>query len=292
VVADVTPADWAPVAFRGVQISVPDDWWIASDRSGPCAEAAPGLVTVGEVGPLSTSSGCEAPPDAASITTLTQLPSQFAAGRPTSVNGVPVVLGAADASLGTYYVPSLGVEIVARGTQASRVLRTVTHSPLAVVQAPGPASSVPSDWQHITFSGIELAVPATWAVHRQGWPFCEVGIPVDTAWFDQFDAPVVVPGCPMIPEVYPPTAASAAARLGVALSTGRYAITYQHQPQRCAPRNGLRVCTAVVSGPGLQSEQTLQADTTLSDGEPVVMQLGLGGNGVVARTILDSLHPA
>jgi len=51
------------------------------------------------------------------------------------------------------------------------VLHTVTYSPGAVALASGASPSVPSEWHRVSFGGLNVAVPRSWAVVRQAdWP--------------------------------------------------------------------------------------------------------------------------
>ena len=87
---------------------------------------------------------------------------------------MPVYLGPNDLTLLSYFAPSLGVEVIAKGrVVARRIVDTLTRSPRAFVLAPGPAPSVPSSWRSVIFAGLRFSVPATWSVKRTDtWNIC------------------------------------------------------------------------------------------------------------------------
>lgn len=123
------PSGWVPVAFDRAQISVPSDW--ATATTDCPYGSAPGMVIVRTVTYLS---GCvlETGPPISNVVSVTpeSPPLLQPDGRYTSIHGITVSWGLpGDGSIG-YQVPSLGVQIDARGSLGRQVLATLTRSPL------------------------------------------------------------------------------------------------------------------------------------------------------------------
>jgi hypothetical protein len=120
----MTPTGWVPVAYRAAQVSVPPSAVFIGTEAGGIGSmmlvATPetsGGVCLGSAGTRGTEV-CLLP--------MRQVPSAYATERPAILNDVPVYLG----PNGDYYVPSLGVAIMAIGPLARRIVDTLTRNRL------------------------------------------------------------------------------------------------------------------------------------------------------------------
>jgi hypothetical protein len=98
------------------------------------------------------------------------------------LNGVQVHRILTAATYVGYYAPSLGVQVIAQGPLAKRILATLMSSPRVVALASGSAPAVPSDWKTLTFQGLAFAAPSSWPVtrtsvdHGLGYPCATSGV--------------------------------------------------------------------------------------------------------------------
>ena len=281
-----TPPGWVPVVYGDAQISVPADWYVL--YSQPCDSGhPPGEVFVD---PPRGSFSCPVETAPLPTTTVTLLPATARGYQPPSlyghrrvINGISVFpYGAA-----SYIVPSLGVEISVGGVLGQRVLHTLTRSPRAVALAPGPGPSVPSSWRSVSFAGLRFSVPATWPVqHTANWDVCGApqlvlgfpeGVILDT---DRYF--LALPCAEPAPFALPPSD-------GVRVDSGRQGPTGSFSPGgACLRVGGLTACP---SGSPAYSILLLRV-TVPGRTKPVMLSIGLAGNGMVARTILYSLRAA
>jgi hypothetical protein len=289
-VADVTPAGWAPVDDGDAQLSVPSDWFLDGASGATCGPAA-GVVFVGEPSrKLPSSMGC--PPWGRNVTVVAMFPFkggplQYLHQRRRLVNHIPV-FGALSASsahkvspLLKYFVPNLGEEVTASGPLASKVLGTLTRSPLAVVLANDGRPTIPSGWQKVSFEGVTFRVPPGWLINRRWWPWCTFGVVRRAVALGKFDnAPPGAPYCPGRLE----TAGAEAGRDGVLAAVGKYAPLIRTPTDHCFAFSGLSACITATSG------TSIGLAVTMLHRPRVYVEIGLAGNGLVARTILYSLR--
>ncbi|HXP33304.1 MAG TPA: hypothetical protein VN820_04760 [Acidimicrobiales bacterium] len=122
-----TPPGWVPIVFDDAQISVPVHW-ITATADCPFG-SAPGMVIVRDVASLT---GCvlETGPAISDVVSITpESPPLLAPeGKRTSINGITVDWGRPTGNSIGYQVPSLGVQIDARGVLGPDVLDTLTRS--------------------------------------------------------------------------------------------------------------------------------------------------------------------
>jgi hypothetical protein len=288
-VANVTPPGWVPVDYGDAQISVPADWNVGYDAGCPYTQL-PGTVLVGQLG----NATCPSTAGAGSRPWVHLGPEPAVIGTGAdirmTVNGILVLRGpsgpAADRS--AYVVPSLGVSLQLVGAEAQHVLATLTYSPRAHVLSGGPVPAVPSSWQRYPFAGISFAAPGDWQVRSIDYygGYCgtpgvsalrSVTLSTDTRRIPQ-------PMCPVAIPVLRPASdgiwVDAIADRAVPTPTGPAA--------HCLDLHGLSVCPyanpafgilyLLVSGPRLPHD--------------VMVEIGLAGDGTVARTILYSLRAA
>jgi hypothetical protein len=277
-----TPPGWAPVAYGDAQISVPASWYVQGPVASVCGGRARGMVFVGAVPNVSRFRGCG---PTTSVAAIEASSSPVEPGRPaTTVNGIGVVQVAGAPNYLAYVAPSLHVRVQAWGPLASRVIATITRSPLSVVLARGRPFPVPASWRWHDFGGIKFATPARWALVRNGRWDCGGVYQASVVLLAAHIAPD--PGC-----VAPSDAASITSVLGVIATTSRHAGRYS--ARKCAGYdgrkflNGLRACYSGYSG---NSDEPLYVFIPGRQRATLVL-IGLAGDGVVARTIFDSIRP-
>jgi hypothetical protein len=287
-----TPAGWVPMAFGDAQISVPVAWWVLYN-SPPCPTGSPpGEVFVD---PLPGVFHCPAETAPGPSTTvrfgLPTSPHSTVLGRPEVINGI-LVYPYPTGPQHSYLVPSLEVEITVDGPLGQRVLHTLTWSPRSVVLASGSSPVVSSSWQSVSFAGVRFSVPAGWSITRtqvtpglgaicrtQGVAFVATPVTLST------DAhPLIVPFCPrMSPTPQQP-------ENGVQVDSGlrtEPTVTFT-LVAHCLDLHGLTACPATSPA---YSILVLRVPVP-GRSKPIFVSIGLAGNGMVARTILDSLRVA
>jgi hypothetical protein len=300
VMTSATPVGWVPVAQGDAQVSVPANWTLFYTIS--CFTGhSPGEVFVYPV-PVLPSLFCPARlgGNPATIVNVERLPAQVAKSSQgaLTINGIVVRLGGVFTPKGigmmpiyTYFVPSLGIQIRVSGTLGSRVLHTLTRSPRDVALAAGSTPSAPSSWRTANFAGLRYSYPSGWGVSITddapfgcggpgGYMFLSEGVTVST------DTVEILPGCiDIVPGLQPQTPSD-----GVRLDSGRYApVPAADQLSRqCLHLHGLTACPATSQPFSILVLKVTVPGRTM----PVVVSIGLAGNGMVARTILYSLRAA
>jgi hypothetical protein len=189
-----------------------------------------------------------------------------------------------------FVVPSLDVEVSATGPLASRVLHTLTQSPRSVALAAGPPPPIPRSWLRVTFGQTSVAVPSDWSVQSTALfglgycgPYTSLTSPPTVVF--ETGAHLESFGCPAegIPSEVSP------ASDGLIIDPGPYSpIRGVRSFGQCLHVNGLQVCPASIDEFGY----LIVAVHIPGKSQPVAVEIGLGGNGVVARTILYSIRGA
>jgi hypothetical protein len=280
-----TPSGWAPVAFGNAQISVPARWRVGSRPA--CGRRIPGYVVLG---PTSTNlvvrnPRCKQAPDMAAIQVLTGDRGQSPrwSGQ---VNGIRVLAVRPPArGYASYLVPALHAVVTARGPLADRVIGTLTRSPLSVVLERGPALRVPSGWRWQHFGGIRFAAPGAWRVVRSRlWFSCwDVVYPATSVDLVTASRRVLM-SCAVPRDI----ASFMRPSHGVAVGFGRYAGLYDTASEiGCRRLHGLRACFYWPS-PGRPLELAVFVP---GRGRPTIVDVGLRGSGLEARTIVESIRP-
>src|SRR5579859_1216197 len=281
-----TPSGWAPVANGDAQISVPASWRVSPRLV--CGRAAPGYVVLGNgsTSLVVTNQRCRQVPNMAAI--LLQPRGWRLAGALGMINGIFVERRQADRGSVSYFVPTLHVVVTARGPLARKVLATLTRSPLSVVLARGPEFSVPRSWRWHDFGGIRFAVPASWLLEQSStW---DRGGCAGAYWMDPRTVrlstarSVLRQICPAAPDI----AGFMIAHQGVSVAAGRVARLDSSQYDGCRFLHGLRAC--YLASPYQDGLLDL-AVFVPGRHEPTVVEVGLAGNGAIARTIFDSIRP-
>jgi hypothetical protein len=139
-----TPTGWVPVAYGDAQVSVPATWWVRYNSGCPTGSPRGEVLVTQELAwcPVETADG-QGPKTVVWLTLLVGLGSGYR--HRSVINGFSVY-----DDVGTYFVPSLHLQLGISGPLAQRVLRTLTRSPRAVALASGPAPSVPQSWRRVT----------------------------------------------------------------------------------------------------------------------------------------------
>jgi hypothetical protein len=285
-----TPAGWVPVAFGDAQISVPANWDVLFNV---CITGSPlGDVYVNPSGGFC---GAKGPPKGRTTVMLLPVTHGEFQGSPSSYGQRSVINGISVYDLynyghgpyvGTdYLVPSLGVEVTAEGPLARRVMDTLSRSPRTVALASGAAPRVPSSWRSGTFDGISFSIPGNWPIRRTKWAMGIGGgcVPVTLGEASQVvlstdEASGPVGGClPLLRGPVPTTQ-------GLQIDQGPYAPTVS-PVAKCFNIAGLSACLATAYPYSiLVLRVTVPGRST-----PVIVSIGLAGNGMIARTILYSL---
>lgn len=296
-----TPAGWVPAAYGDAQISVPADWKIIfSGGAGLCSGVAPGYVDLGPK-PLI---GCAT--SGMLIGAINQ--KTFQGMRAVKIHGLHAFVqrltcvenianGDTEAQRVAeclvYQVPSLGVSVTTTGPLRQQVMDTLTASPRDIALSPGPAPTVPPSWRWIAFGGIRIAAPSGWSVKRtvaaEGFspPCSEMdvwpvnGRPVVVLDEDRYD---LTYSCPVEGPSIPVKVERPSGRLGIDIGP--------HQPRisttnlSCHMSGELRICIAAVPNTSVLAVRV----TVPGRKRPVIVSIGLAGNGMTARTILYSMR--
>jgi hypothetical protein len=280
-----TPTGWVPVAFGDAQVSVPATWAVLT--KGSCAGPEPFI----ELGVNDLNLLCSKPSrPTVQITPLGQVPRTYRQVKAEWLDGIPVWLGPKVGAYVTYFVPTLNVEVWVRGATGTRVIDTLAVSPRSVVLASGPAPPVPSSWRAVIFAPLKFLVPANWPVNRtrvtpglesicqiNGVAFLTTMVTLST------DAlPYLVTTCLKYPSPRQPMN-------GVQVDVGTKTLSEWNLnivfSKHCLKLHGLTACPATSPAYSI----LIFSVTVPGRSKPVLVSIGLAGNGMVARTILYSL---
>jgi hypothetical protein len=287
-----TPTGWSPVPYESAQLSVPGSWLVESPRQLSCGfPPIDGMIFVGITPGIPKGFGCAPTASLAWILPAGPLPKGIKNRKPTAViNGIPVYRLPSAKGSTLYLVPELGVRVGARGRPASRVLATLTRSPLDVVLRRGPATKVAAGWTRRQFGGIRFATPRSWTLHRENeWATCGTGlVPSWLLLIDATKPPLALP-CPF----QFPSATADQAQPGLTVVTGKYAAESVGESYgSCQARHGVRICLSSVTGQGGLIAGVLIFSVTLPKHPATFFLLGLSGSGASARAVFDSVSAA
>jgi hypothetical protein len=221
---------------------------------------------------------------------------------PTMINGLRTCHGIQSNGWSSYEVPSLDVLISVHGTAASSVVRTLTRSPATVVLASGPVPQVPTSWRWLRAGPVDLAVPADWPTSTSDVEGPGCGAPVYVALKDVvvLDSDTFAGwgmSCPSIP-LPPPVPREPTDGLVVDLhpfATGAWPPSEAIGP--CTELRGATACP-VLRSVTVTNDRTAEIDmlfvevTVRGYAGHELLEIGLGSDGTVARTILYSLRAA
>jgi hypothetical protein len=267
------PPGWVPVAFGSAQISVPSSWFVVSGGAAACdSGVVAGVLLLDWSGRAEWCPPGMGPgvPDT-SVVTLSRAPT----GAPLSPP-----IGAYGSSL-EIHLPSLGVGYSSTGPAVPGIFPTLSLSARSNVLAPGAGPPVPGRWKRVSFAGLSFSVPRRWPVERlDDAPPCSHGtvlsLRAGPAVALTRHAPLALP-CPA------PSLRPVAPVNGVEVDAwrGSYLGTSDCDTR---PQAGLRLCLDR-SSPG----SILFVKVTEPGGRTLGVQIGLAGDGRIARTVLASL---
>jgi hypothetical protein len=267
-----TPRGWVPVDYADAQVSVPFSWNIWDG----CAPSRQGSVFLTGVSPIEKVV-CTGAADLVEIAPL----SDSARGPYRVINGIT-----AYGIHGVWNVPSLGVQVSVVGPLGASVLNTLTHSPRSVATRSPTAPAIPAHWHRVVYGGLSLAVPASWPVEQtsQWAPGCtprNVSLSSTAVFLDS--------GTTERLEFCPPTSTPllTTPKDGLFIDPGPYGpLPQTAQVRSCLHLNGLTACPATADVYGV----LVMAVHSTSRTRTVTVEIGLAGDGTVARTILDSMR--
>jgi hypothetical protein len=304
VVTSATPSGWVPVAYGDAQVSVPPTFSVFYPGWPSCGTAAGGTAASGAVylgSPNPAPIPC--PPNVQfRVATSVGIRQGDVGGFPLLANlaimrnGLrlyPLINHTTSKTVG-YYSPALGVEVIGSGPLAGNVSDTLTRSPRSVVLAAGPAPSVPSGWHTVRFERLTFDAPESWPVNSTAvtgddfGPLCSPGVTsfVTTEVALSTDQrQLVQPGCLIAgpPKAEPPVDA-------VEVDAGN--ITWfpfvPSFSEHCLHPHGLTACPATTPAFSILALRV----TVPGRATPLLVSIGLAGNGIIARTIVYSLRAA
>jgi hypothetical protein len=296
-----TPAGWVPVTFGDAQVSVPPGFPVAypgqtSFCKGASASGPGGLLV--DIPPGETvHCAVERHPTMvywASVPLPSSVAFEHIQKKSILLNGVRVHRIPTAVTYFGYYAPSLGVQVIAQGPLAKRILGTLTRSPRSVALASGPAPAVPSSWQRLRFQGLAFAAPGKWPVlytlsdYPFGW-ICGAGtlnhgpLPVVNLSYDKSLAT-------MCWEEQSQLLTPQSPQDGLQIDSGPRTLSLDPvKPsfsEHCLSMHDLTVCPATSPAYSVLVLKVTVSGRT----QPVIVSIGLAGNGMIARTILHSLR--
>jgi hypothetical protein len=291
----VTPSGWVPVDYGDAQVSVPASFTIFYPGWSLCGTPAPNAIYVGPPGRSAVGCGVEAASPRATTIWIEQGHSALKpSAAQTIINGLHLhaLIARFSRKIRGYESPALGSEIIGGGPLANRIFRTLTRSPRTVALTPGSAPPVPRSWKSVTFDGLRFDVPRSWLVAQTAETFEDVGrscampgvsftnteVVLST---DERAFPVGV-GCPnyfQMPQQ---------PNDGVEVDGGSdiqfpFRLLFSNH---CLDLHGLTACPATTPAYSILFLRV----TAAGHKTPVLVSIGLAGNGMVARTILYSLR--
>jgi hypothetical protein len=279
----LTPKGWAPIQLGAIQVSVPSPWLIEDlgDGWGACGGGVTGEVFIRRFHTLPAGPGCKRVVNTVTLKASSDQPLERS--RRQVINGVAVTRGFTGSATNRSVVErALGMEVMARGPLAGRVLRTLTHSPLSVVLN-SKVNSVPKGWRPVSFGGLRFDVPASWTLTHEPAQNCPSDPERDNLMLQTADAQGS-PSCQ--PTV--PSAGNVAARPGLIVASGRL-LPPAPKDAACRQQGGLRICV----DPAAYALGLLTAQVGLpGQAHPDQIELGLSGTGLQALEIFDSIRPA
>jgi hypothetical protein len=298
-VASVTPPGWVPVDYGDAQVSVPAVWNVDYNTSCP-APAMPGAIYLGDIG----SGKC--PFNRATVpmvTVVPRLPGSYPPLSPppeTTINGIAVWGRAQLDGDGIFQVPELDVTITIGGRGADAVLMTLTHSPADVALAQGPDPAIPRLWKWVRGGDIQVAVPGGWPTttgNVEG-PMCGAGIVLQgpnevVLDSDQYTGPV---SCPFISGRSTPLTPVNGLLIDLHPNVATHWPPGYGAKRYCLEVHGLMACpydpTPLTMDEQLAEAEILFLQVPVPGHATEMLEIGLAGNGLVARTILYSLRAA
>jgi hypothetical protein len=287
-----TPAGWVPYALGDAQISVPKGWLFdGATNCGGIGEGGGGVVFMGgcDISVAPSPSWFPEPENWVELDSSSGWTSTMYGNSPKiRVNEITVYEYRCNRCETAYVAPAVGAELTGGGPFFERILHTLTYSPRAAALASGPAPPVPSSWRRVSYGGLSISAPANWPLTSMA--------SYDDCWYidDLANPPHVVldagatgilstsARCEDI-QGFHPTLVTAPPQ-GLLIDPGAY--RREGTTGTCSRPNGVQVCI-------ITSDQFGELTLSVSvPGQmfPVAVEIGLTGDGSVARTILRSIR--
>jgi hypothetical protein len=286
------PAGWSPVTYKSAQLSVPGSWLVETPQLLWCGfPGTAGMIFPGITPGFPKSYDCGLTASLAWILPAGRIPKGITHRKPSAViNGIPVYRLPSGKDAELYLVPELGVRVGARGQLASRVLATLTRSPLSVVLKRGPVTPVPAHWTWREFGGLRFATPRSWGLQTEDqWATCGTGVWQGSLLLVDATKPPIA-----LPCAFPiPSATGDQAVPGLTVVTGKYAAQSVNESYaNCQQRHGIQICLASGTGQGGLPGGALIFSVAQPKHATTFFLLGLSGSGVGVRAIFDSITAA
>jgi hypothetical protein len=281
VARSATPPGWIPVDFDDAQLSIPASWTVITGDEEVCGSGATGVLILGP-GTWCTTAAAGPTASATSVVTVASSRTRSMASEAPAlrVNGLSVY---APGLAPVYFVPALRIELTFSGPLQPRVLHSLTYSPRAVALAGHASASVPKDWRWVSFKAVRLAVPRSWRVNRTAnAPACGTETRLSLPGVTLASHPALPLACPAPPLIAEPPVA------GVEVDGFSYPKGGGSSSPSCSlPRriSSLKVCVQAQPAEGVLVVQVSGARTPTA-----TVKIGMFGNGITGRTVLDSLR--
>ncbi len=173
---------WEPLAYGDAEIATPATWPVVYPGTDVCGPTgAGGVVLLGPFGAASwcgpntaAPAGTPPPPNLVRLGPLPTGAGPSSGSHPSmTINGIPVYESVlhGQTSGTAYSVPSLGVELIASGPLAPRVIGSLAPSVRDIVLGGQATATPPAPWRTMTFAGLHFAVPPSWPVSRSAYAF-------------------------------------------------------------------------------------------------------------------------
>ncbi|HKH88525.1 MAG TPA: hypothetical protein VKA05_06860, partial [Acidimicrobiales bacterium] len=282
VASPVGPKGWVPVDYGDLQISVPPTWTFVDPEE--CAGGRKDTVYE------NIEFGVHCPAEHAGPGPSVALYAKPVVDTlPTSertINGIVVF----DMAPGRYEADDVVIQLT--GSGAAAILRTLTYSPRYVALLPGKAPPVPKSWSWMTEPGWRIAVPAAWlAAGRHFGPFKVEGPgcdgPFHVLWrtgpFAAIDTDSIYGWAEKCLALPPPT--SPPKPVDGLIINVKPSGSWPGGTPVCSRINHVAACIV----DGIPDTDILYV-WVHAPGQTMLLEIGLAGTGMAARTVLDSLR--
>jgi hypothetical protein len=196
-------------------------------------------------------------------------------GTPRIINGFKAY-AVSDGQAHGYVVPQLQTELVWEGPQPTRLVASISYSPLHAFLTEGAISATPKTWKHYGYDEVEVAAPPAWPAHSPLQLTC-------TYAFDK--GPVVglgvhvnpVPCVLFLPSTTP---------------TDGVLVTKNAQISSCPIHAWLTVGGArmLACSDPLTEPLQVQIQVPIPGGGRTYVTIAIGNDATIARTILGSVR--
>lgn len=289
------PRGWVPVDLGRLRVWAPD------------LDVCGGITGSSGGADISVTSGCQSPfPPSPSQPVEVVAAAVRPSGDRTTLDGLSVwvsgprvrlvggrldtaaLLAGANRSITSFDVPSLGVRLLALGSSGARLALTLGPSPLDAVLATTYPVAIPSGWRSVSFDGVTLSVPPSWAVTKL------TRAPLEA-----------LPGQPLVPcELFPrpvvylggPAGSCSTGFAGgigdpPGLWLGNAVAALSGPSNRTSTLRSAAGASATIRWSPFAGSSTVDV-TLVAGGHSVAATMGIGSDPVIAEEILSSLRVA